>query len=57
MVAINQKVNDLSQDFTIAGGTVSELAPWMTAAGKNLEAQARRAGVDGAFTACCPRAR
>jgi glucuronoarabinoxylan endo-1,4-beta-xylanase len=54
LVAINQWSTDLSQDFTIAGGTVSELAPWITAAGKNLEPQAVVPVVDGKFSVVLP---
>jgi len=54
MVAVNQKYNDLQQDFTIAGGTVTQLTPWLTAAGTNLQAQGAVSVVDGKFTAVLP---
>ena len=40
LVAINQLANERSQDFVIAGGTVAQLVPWVTATGQNLQAQA-----------------
>jgi glucuronoarabinoxylan endo-1,4-beta-xylanase len=54
LVVINQKYNDLAQDFTIAGGAVTELVPWQTAAGRNLQAQAAVSVVDGKFTYVLP---
>ena len=54
VVAVNQKSNDLEQDFTIAGGTVTELTPWLTAEGTNLQAQGAVSVVDGKFTAMLP---
>jgi glucuronoarabinoxylan endo-1,4-beta-xylanase len=51
VVVINQKHNDAPQDFTIAGGTVGEVTPWVTAAGVNLQAQAAVPVVDGSFSA------
>ena len=54
VVAVNQKYNDLQQDFTIAGGTVAQLTPWLTAEGTNLQAQAAVSVVDGKFTVVLP---
>ena len=54
VVAVNQKYNDLQQEFTIAGGTVTELTPWLTAEGTNLQAQGAVSVVDGKFTAVLP---
>jgi glucuronoarabinoxylan endo-1,4-beta-xylanase len=54
VVAVNQKYNDIQQDFTIAGGTVTQLTPWLTAAGTNLQAQGAVSVVDGKFTAVLP---
>jgi glucuronoarabinoxylan endo-1,4-beta-xylanase len=54
VVAVNQKYNALSQDFTIAGGTVTELTPWLTAEGTNLQEQGAVFVVDGKFTAVLP---
>jgi glucuronoarabinoxylan endo-1,4-beta-xylanase len=54
VVAVNQKYSDLQQDFTIAGGAVSEMTPWLTAEGTNLQAQAAVSVVDGKFTAVLP---
>ena len=51
VVAVNQKYNDLQQEFTIAGGTVTTLTPWLTAEGKNLAEQSPVSVVDGKFTA------
>lgn len=54
LVAVNQNDNDIQQDFTIAGGTVTELVPWLTAEDKRLEAQpAVRVG-DGKLVALLP---
>lgn len=54
VVAVNQKYNDLQQDFTVAGGTVGEMTPWLTAEGKNLVGQGAVPVVDGKFTALLP---
>ena len=54
VVAINQLPDGLSQDFTIAGGTVAQLTPWTTATGKNLQAQPAVSVADGAFTYTLP---
>jgi len=54
VVAFNTLANERSQDFTIAGGTLAQVVPWMTAAGKNLEAQTPVNIVDGAFTYMLP---
>ncbi len=54
VVVINQKYNDLSQDFTVAGGTVTQLTPWLTAEGANLQAQGAVSVVEGKFTAVLP---
>ena len=54
VVALNVLSNERSQDFTIAGGTITQLVPWMTATGKNLAAQSAVSVVDGAFTYTLP---
>lgn len=54
VVAINQLSDDLSQDFTIAGGTIAQVTPWVTATGKNLIAQSPVSVADGAFTYTLP---
>jgi glucuronoarabinoxylan endo-1,4-beta-xylanase len=55
VVALNNSPsNARSQDFTIAGGTVTQLVPWMTATGMNLVAQPPVSVVDGAFTYTLP---
>jgi glucuronoarabinoxylan endo-1,4-beta-xylanase len=54
VVAVNQRHNDMAQDFTIAGGAVTELVPWLTAADQNLVAQAAVSVVDGAFSYVLP---
>jgi glucuronoarabinoxylan endo-1,4-beta-xylanase len=54
LVAVNQLSDDLSQAFTIAGGTVAQLRPWVTATGMNLAAQSPVSVADGAFTYTLP---
>jgi glucuronoarabinoxylan endo-1,4-beta-xylanase len=54
IVAINQLPDGLSQDFTIAGGTVAQLTPWTTATGKNLQAGTPVGVSGGAFTYTLP---
>src|SRR5262249_14614987 len=55
VVAINQGPIDRDQDFTIAGGTATELVPWVTSATQKLEAQPAVAVADGAFSVTLPR--
>jgi glucuronoarabinoxylan endo-1,4-beta-xylanase len=54
VVAINQARYDLEQDFTIAGGTATDMTPWVTSATQKLQAQAPIAVVDGAFSTRLP---
>jgi glucuronoarabinoxylan endo-1,4-beta-xylanase len=55
VVALNQAPYDLDQDFAItAGGTATEMTPWVTSATQKLEAQAPLAVVDGTFSATLP---
>ena len=54
LVATNHKSNDLQQDFTIAGGTVTQVTPWLTAEGTDLKEQGAMSVTDGKFTALLP---
>jgi glucuronoarabinoxylan endo-1,4-beta-xylanase len=54
VVAINQARYALDQDFTISGGTATEMTPWVTSATQKLEAQAPITVVDGAFSVTLP---
>jgi glucuronoarabinoxylan endo-1,4-beta-xylanase len=54
LVVINEQFRDLSQDFTIAGGTVAQLTPWVTSATQKLAAQAAVQVADGAFSVMLP---
>ena len=54
VVAVNQGYGDTDQDFTIAGGTIAELTPWVTSATQKLTAQAPVSVSGGAFTATLP---
>jgi len=54
LVAINQLTNERSQDFVIAGGTVAQFVPWVTATGQNLQAQSPVSVTGGAFTYTLP---
>jgi glucuronoarabinoxylan endo-1,4-beta-xylanase len=51
IVAINQGYTELAQDFTVAGGTATEVTPWVTSASQRLAGQAAVPIVDGAFSA------
>jgi glucuronoarabinoxylan endo-1,4-beta-xylanase len=54
IVAINSLMNDRSQSFTIAGATITQVTPWMTAAGMNLAQQSPVSVGDGAFSYVLP---
>jgi glucuronoarabinoxylan endo-1,4-beta-xylanase len=54
VVAINQGYTDVTQDFTIAGGTAAEVTPWVTSASQKLAAQAPLPIVDGKVAATLP---
>jgi len=54
VVAINQARYDVDQDFSIAGGTATDLTPWVTSATQQLEAQTPISLVDGAFSTTLP---
>jgi glucuronoarabinoxylan endo-1,4-beta-xylanase len=54
VVAINQGYADLPQDFTIAGGTATEVTPWVTSGTQQLAAQAAVPVAGGVFTATLP---
>src|SRR5215471_2463498 len=50
VVAINQARYHVDQDFTITGGTASDMTPWVTSATQKLEAQPAIAVTDGTFS-------
>jgi glucuronoarabinoxylan endo-1,4-beta-xylanase len=54
VVAVNQGYANVAQDFTIAGGTVAQLTPWVTSATQKLAAQAAVQVADGAFSVMLP---
>jgi glucuronoarabinoxylan endo-1,4-beta-xylanase len=54
VVAINKASYELEQSFTIAGGTVDAVTPWLTSEGAALQAQPALPVVDGGFTVTLP---
>jgi glucuronoarabinoxylan endo-1,4-beta-xylanase len=54
VVAINQAAYAVEQDFTISGGTATDLTPWVTSATQKLQAQSPIAAVDGTFSTTLP---
>ncbi len=54
IVAVNDAQYALDQDFTIAGGTVAELTPWLTSADVALGAQAPVTVIDGTASVTLP---
>jgi glucuronoarabinoxylan endo-1,4-beta-xylanase len=54
VVAVNQGYGDTTQDFTIGGGAIAELTPWVTSASQKLAQQAPVAVADGALSVTLP---
>jgi glucuronoarabinoxylan endo-1,4-beta-xylanase len=54
IVAVNEAQYALDQDFTIAGGTVAEMTPWLTSADVALSAQAPLPVTDGTVSVTLP---
>jgi len=54
VVAVNQGYGNTTQDFTVAGGTIAELTPWVTSASQKLAQQAPVAVADGAVSVTLP---
>src|SRR5262245_2312938 len=50
VVAVNQGYGNTTQDFTIGGGAITELTPWVTSASQKLAQQSPVAVADGAFS-------
>ena len=54
VVAVNTAGYELDQRFTIAGGTVGEVTPWLTSESAALQSQPAVPVVDGGFTVTLP---
>jgi glucuronoarabinoxylan endo-1,4-beta-xylanase len=54
VVAINKAAYELEQSFTIAGGAVDAVTPWLTSDSAALQSQPALPVVDGGFTATLP---
>jgi glucuronoarabinoxylan endo-1,4-beta-xylanase len=54
IVAINAAQYRLDQSFTIAGGGITEVTPWLTSADVALTAQAPLPVTNGTFSAMLP---
>jgi len=54
VVVINKAAYQVEQSFTIAGGAVDEVTPWLTSAGTALQSQPAVLVIDGGFTVKLP---
>jgi glucuronoarabinoxylan endo-1,4-beta-xylanase len=54
VVAVNTAGYELEQSFTITGGTVGEVTPWLTSASAALQSQPAVPVVDGGFSVALP---
>jgi len=54
VVVINKAAYQVEQSFTIAGGAVAEVTPWLTSAGTALQSQPAVPVIDGGFNVELP---